>query len=87
MPGVKKLHIYARGEGKLDLNLNFLYRFFFQKIANFSGPPYFGAPDLAPLWASPVSKKLQSVRKLFIGIYRKFQIDTPNDKKVIHKKV
>ena len=62
------------------------YRFFLENIANFSGPPYFGGPDLGPLWAGPVSKKLQRVRKTFIGIHRKFEVDTPNDKKSYPRK-
>ena len=51
------------------------------KLPISAGPTYFGVTDLAPLWVGPVSKKLQIVRKLFIGIYRKFQVDMPNDKK------
>ena len=57
------------------------------KLPISAGPTYFGVTDLAPLWVGPVSKKLQIVRKLFIGIYRKFQVDMPKDKKVIRKKV
>ena len=60
---------------------------FCRKLPILAGPPYFGAPDLAPLWAGPVSKKFQRVRKLVIGVYRKFQVDTGNDKKVIPEKV
>ena len=63
-------------------------KFFYSRFSALkSGPPFFGAPDLAPLWAGPVSKKFQRVRKLVLGVYRKFQVDTINDKKVIHEKV
>ena len=67
---------------------NIRSKFFFTSFSfPKSGPPFFGAPDLAPLWAGPVSKKFQRVRNLVIGVYRKFQVDTPNDEKVIHEKV
>ena len=65
---------------------NSIFIDFYRKLPILEGPLTLGPLIWPPYEPALSQKKFKRVRKIFIGFYRKFQVDTPNDKKKLSTK-